>query len=302
MSQPVIALWRCLLPGFLLGLVFTLTTAGLLILFLPFRQSLMFAPVGICFLFSWIRQNTWLFRLCRRVKHFETWAAGQVIFHYSPLVKGKVDLSVLRGICESALNEQGIVFGYRLRRKLVVYLFPCCREMSEVYGRQVGGLALIEANAILIPADDAIAESIPHEIAHLFAARLNPRASPLFSEGLAVWLQGSCGGVEIDLHARQFVQTKLTLESLRKPAVFFAQANQNTSYAWAGSFTKFLVRRFGWTKYRQYYRKSTDKPVKAFFKKFFGTSLEEAEYLWRRGLFGDRDTVKRNPPYRRLCA
>lgn len=80
------------------------------------------------------------------------------LFYYSPLCKEKVDFSVLRDLCESALDEQAILFGYPLRRRLVVYLFAFWREITVLCKRPVAGLALGPANAIVLGADDALSE------------------------------------------------------------------------------------------------------------------------------------------------
>src|SRR5262249_49175155 len=132
-----------------------------------------------------------------------------------------------------------------------------------------------------------VAEIIAHEVGHLFASRLNRKAPPLFAEGLAVWLQGSLGDAPLDLVARSFCRTaKLEIETLSAARLFFSVANQRACYALAGSFTKFLIDRFGWVRFKGFYRRARGKTLQAVYSKTFGESLAETEARWRRRLHG----------------
>jgi hypothetical protein len=52
----------------------------------------------------------------------------------------------------------------------------------------------------------------------------------------------------------------------------------------ARSFTGFLVRRYGWERYRKFYRRSHALNFKGYFQKVFGVSFEKAEWQWRSEL------------------
>jgi hypothetical protein len=60
---------------------------------------------------------------------------------------------------------------------------------------------------------------------------------------------------------------------------FFASDRVHVCYALAGTFTGFLVRRFGWDLYRRFYRRANSRTFRSVFQSDFGMSLEEA---WRR--------------------
>lgn len=62
---------------------------------------------------------------------------------------------------------------------------------------------------------------------------------------------------------------------------FFAEPQRYSCYVLAGSFTGFLIRRYGWKSYRKLYRLCDGIRFKAKFQKCFGISLEKAEWQWR---------------------
>ena len=65
------------------------------------------------------------------------------------------------------------------------------------------------------------------------------------------------------------------LASLLDQRYFFSAVNMHRCYALAGGFTGFLIRRFGWDAYREYYRRADQWTFRARFQKQFGISLEE---------------------------
>ena len=70
-----------------------------------------------------------------------------------------------------------------------------------------------------------------------------------------------------------------------KPKFCFAEHQQDSCYALAGSFTGFLIRSFGWTAYKNFYRKVKKSRLPATFRKAFGITIDEADYRWRKYLF-----------------
>ena len=60
---------------------------------------------------------------------------------------------------------------------------------------------------------------------------------------------------------------------------FFAPERVHDCYAMAGEFTGFLIRRFGWVRYRLFYRRADRWKLRSSFRRNFGLSLEAA---WER--------------------
>ncbi|MCS7209938.1 MAG: hypothetical protein NZ874_10255, partial [Fimbriimonadales bacterium] len=56
------------------------------------------------------------------------------------------------------------------------------------------------------------------------------------------------------------------------------------TYAWAGSFVTYLLEQFGLPRFRRFYCRLAEQPVDAAFQAEFGTSIGQAELLWREYL------------------
>jgi hypothetical protein len=166
-----------------------------------------------------------------------------------------------------------------------VYLFARCSEIGRIFGPHYGGTVLLDAGAILVAEDNRIEESVRHEFTHLLSAKLNLVAPPLVSEGLSVWLQETTYGWPIDVCAGEVIETcRLSLTQLLKPRVFFDREHSQNCYVLAGSFTGFLIRRYGWESYRKFYRRCNGHRFLSKFRLCFGMTLEHAENLWRSEL------------------
>ncbi len=115
----------------------------------------------------------------------------------------------------------------------------------------MGGTALLPANAVVLAADCPLREGLRHELAHLFAFRWNTCAPPLVQEGVAVWLQGTTPGqTDITKDTDSVLRFDTDPSPMLDPRHFFAPNQVHVSYALAGGFTGFLIRRFGWDHYR----------------------------------------------------
>src|SRR5262249_20591633 len=140
----------------------------------------------------------------------------------------------------------------------------------------------LEVNAVLVATGRPLREMVRHELAHLFAARWNPNAPPLLSEGLAVWLQETELGEPIDATAWAWIgESGLSLRSLLDRRFFYADPHRYACYMLAGSFTGFLLRRYGLAAYRQLYRRAGGRGFGRVFARCVGESLDAAERQWR---------------------
>jgi hypothetical protein len=163
-----------------------------------------------------------------------------------------------------------------------VFFFARCRDISAIFGFQYGALAICQANAIILSKENCAAETVRHELAHLFSNRWNPRAPTLLSEGLSVYLQQTIWWQPMDAAALPLLRQggpKLSL--LLESKFFFFEPQRWTCYILAGSFTGFLIRRFGWDRYRKLYRRCRNIRFRATFQKCIGISLDKAEWQWR---------------------
>jgi len=103
---------------------------------------------------------------------------------------------------------------------------------------------------------------------------------------LAVWLQGTEAGAPIDEAALPHLRHRsLQLPVMLKESIFRDPCREHACYLLAGSFAGFLIRRFGWRRYRRFYRTVANCGCYRWvFRRHFGLTLDEAERQWRREL------------------
>lgn len=229
----------------------------------------------------------WLWRLTWSVRRFRTLSTADVQLHYSPGFEEWYDLTDIQRTFEKTLRRLSRQFGFRLRGRPSIYLFSTIQQVAEVFGPLYAGTALAGTNSIFISCggNQCLHELIRHELTHLFAARWSTQVPPLISEGLAVWCQKTENGNSIDeLAWPLIVQPGISLTQLLNTRVFFSDRYRNNSYILAGSFTGYLIRAFGWERFRALYRKCSVWNFRTSFHKCYGLRLEIAESRWHRQL------------------
>lgn len=284
MSRPILNLWpylwRALLP-IVAFLAYVVLVVLVVLPIVPGRSLFSISVAGVSLLlWGWLWR--WLWRFTRQVRRFRTVSDGQIVLHYAPELHGKFEMETLLLRCQEELDRLTDQFGSPLRGRAVVFLFPSYQDIGKIFGSHYGGTALSFANAIVIADDTNIQESMRHEFAHLFSARWSLLAPPLLSEGLSVWLQETAWGQPIDTAARLLLGNQsLKLPLLLKPKFFFAEPHRHICYVLAGSFTGFLIRRYGWQQYRKLFRLCDGSRFLTKFEKCFGATFEKAEWQWR---------------------
>jgi hypothetical protein len=222
------------------------------------------------------------FRLIRQARHYRREAGTGAVLWWSPPGPAGASVQHLRLTCELELNDLERQFGFRLPRPVLVMLVPGTGEIQAVLGREAEGYAIPVANAIVLARGCDKDTLVRHELVHLFTIRWNPFALPLLDEGLAVWLQHPEGGAPVDWEAAWLLRPRpVRLTPLLPSKAFHNPSREHAHYVLAGSFTGFLLRRFGWKRYRAIYRTATARRFPALFAKHFGLALEEAERRWR---------------------
>jgi hypothetical protein len=191
-------------------------------------------------------------------------------------------------VCERELDALGEQFGFTLRRPVTVVVLAHAGVVRQIMGRGGSGFAVAGSNAIIISADYRhLPELIRHELAHLFSARWSSSANgPSHkSEGLAVWCQKAESGVPIDVAVLPHLRHRgLRLPALLTESYFRDEARLHACYLLAGSFTGFLIRRYGRDAYRRFYREATRPHFHCAFQRHFGMTLKDAERHWRKEL------------------
>jgi hypothetical protein len=276
MSRPVLSLWPYLWRA---SSLFVLLAVLALQPDYTLAMSIGKAAVWVV-LFGW--RFWWLWLFARQVRRFRTVSEGEIVLHHAPELNAVWDMSVVLRRCREELDHLTKRFGFPLRGRVVVFLFASYRDIGKIFGARYGGMALVQANAIVIACDTNVLESMRHEFAHLFSAWWSAVAPPFLSEGLSVCLQGTECGQPLDEAARPWLGNRdFKLPLLLKPRFFFDESRQYACYVLAGSFTGFLIRRYGWPQYRKLFRLCRGTRLRAKFQKCLGVTLEKAEWQWR---------------------
>lgn len=226
------------------------------------------------------RPNFWLWRISRRVIRFHAVPGDRASILFPAGLEQTIDLREILRWSESDMDEFSERFGTHLGRRLIIVLISSHRDLTKDVGRPVAGTLVMAANAVVLATDCPLRETLRHELTHLFAFRWNMHAPPIMQEGLANWSENTgpdWSGTGFDPCLERGFQMDPTL--LLDSRYFLAPCRVHVSYALAGIFTGFLVRRFGWDRYKQFYRRANHWNFRSVFEKQFGVTLEEA---WRR--------------------
>jgi len=133
---------------------------------------------------------------------------------------------------------------------------------------------------------DALRRTFLHEWAHIVTACWNEDVPALFLEGIAVATEYHTEPLRAHANALYFLHyfpvrpLPLLLDEMR----FYDQEWQRAHYAWAGSFTLYLIEQFGLARFREFYTQLRWGEEDCAFQQVFGMSLGQAEMLWREYL------------------
>ncbi|MBX9583064.1 MAG: hypothetical protein K2X87_22385 [Gemmataceae bacterium] len=192
--------------------------------------------------------------------------------------------------CSAELTALVGWFGFPFDRPVRVYVWPTAAWLSAYYGVSAGGVALLAEPGIAVGGDlPDPRPMVRHELAHLFSGAWGSMNPPLKSEGLAVWWEHRSGDpaghedrVAAALRGQMAAGRPYRLADLLDPAVFWHPADKHACYALAGGFTRWLVGRFGWVRYRDFFRRATGANFGPAFADGFGLMLRDAERDWHR--------------------
>ncbi len=237
--------------------------------------------LGLLLARSKVRHGRYYARAAWRTRAFPRLVTERFVLRYAAELSERLDLASLRDCCEHELADLSGRFGFSLRGRVQLFILPAQRDLFGLYGGSARGWADVCAGAIAMAADGDLRETLRHELVHLFAGRWHRRPPPLLAEGLSVWLQGEGlrHGSDVDLVARsRLFEPGVRLEALwdgRK----FNRPTKYRHYSLAGSFTGFLLRRYGWERYRRLYRCGACAERR--FAKVMGVTFADAERQWR---------------------
>lgn len=137
----------------------------------------------------------------------------------------------------------------RRRKPLEVLVYPDRGSIRSLTGKALDGHADPISRTLHVVVYDAaeggpLESLVSHEATHvLAAARLGPAGSPLFGEGLAVWVSGEYGGKSLDQWRRELAEPIPSADELLGPR--FRALPEATSYPLGGLLVEMLVKEVG---------------------------------------------------------
>ena len=237
------------------------------------------------------RRHLW--RFARSTWRFRKLSCGRLGLWYAPEVAHQIDLAGYLNSCERWAEELTERFGVSLRRRLLIYMFVDSAEIDHIFETSSHGTALTGGDAILVAAncgDCTVEQLTRHEVAHLFSYYLSSAGPPFKDEGLAVFLEGSWGKKEVDYHALQILLAEplYPLDWLWSEPAIFCGPYEFNAYVIAGSFSAYLIRRFGWDDYRRFFGLAGPENLDRAFTNTFKMTPAAAERDWRSELMRRR--------------
>jgi hypothetical protein len=166
-----------------------------------------------------------------------------------------------------------------------VYIFPTPDDLYKYVGTREASISKPWRHSIYIIKQNL--ESLKHELAHIMLADYGSfpfdiSYSTGLTEGAAVAIEDDYDGIEsADYFSARILQMKLALgvSEVMAPSGFLASA-PSQSYVLSGSFSKYLIGRFGPEKFLKVYKERD-------FDDVYHVSLTELESDWKKQL----DTV-----------
>jgi hypothetical protein len=155
-----------------------------------------------------------------------------------------------------------------LSKKIKVFLFSNAHQKKKYFGSENADVAKPWLYHIYLDRE-SWKETLKHELAHLFSSefaeqplKLAGDLNPFLIEGFATAKDPYFDNISIDYLAAThyaFSRTEL-LQSICKGFNFFS-FNSTLSYIYSGSFTKYLINKFGLEKFKHYYRTNNFESV-----------------------------------------
>lgn len=238
-----------------------------------------------------------LWNFGRKVRKFQRLTFPDLDLFVAPELENATDWQNLANQITEVQKELQNRFGFPLKHRLTVFIFPTMSEISSIFRGISAGVAMPYGDGVafaweVLKTTKVLQEPLRHELAHLFAYRLG-KGQPVFKrEGLSEWLQETEEGLPIDLQALSEILSGNELPLLHLFNDDYFRTSEPESYFFAGSFTGFLIERFGWDAYCRFYSASDSRNFEREFEKHFSMNLLTAEMLWKKTLLERRSSFE----------
>ncbi len=190
----------------------------------------------------------------------DTAVTDHFIIHYP----SQLDKNLIQAIAvyhEFYYSELQKFFGFDFPSKINSYLFLNDQQKKNLFGTANADVAKPWMNSTFITYSD-VQTTLKHEIAHCYSSgfgtgifKVAAGLNPYLIEGIAVAADPIYDDNDINYIAEVAFNNgyKSDLKNLFNPLSFFTQTS-SLSYIYAGSFTKYLINKFGIDKFKLLYK------------------------------------------------
>lgn len=148
---------------------------------------------------------------------------------------------------EAGVNTAATALGLTKPAPITIYYYPDVRSKQALTGKAGDGHAAIAARALHLvsrPDPASIQHLVAHEATHVLAYEaVGAPGSPLFGEGVAVWVAGQYGGGTLDEWRAHLPDKLPTVADLIGPG--FRKLPEREAYPLAGILVSVAVERVG---------------------------------------------------------
>lgn len=196
-------------------------------------------------------------------------------------------------------------------QKITVFLFPNRFERRKYFGSENADVTKPWLYQIYLDRQDW-KPSLKHELAHIFSAefgssilKLAGDFNPFLIEGFATAQDPFFDNISIDyLVTLYYKQTKSDIISSIYKVLNFFGFNSTISYLYSGSFSKFLIKKYGIEKFKEFYKTNDFEKVyitdfnsvlKEYFNYLETISVEQDDDLYNY-YFGRKALIEKHCP------
>ncbi len=202
--------------------------------------------------------------------------------------------------CVEELHDLSRWLDWEKSKRIIVYVLASYITIREITNG-FDGYAFPELSIIILSYDrvghfvttdgrDTFRRILRHELTHVLAFKKGSMCPELKSEGLATFFQELGFGIH-SIEGLQILRpvNPAPIHELLSRSFFLSPQRIAGNYWAAGSFTAFLIRKFGWPKYWQFYYQANRANYQRRFYIVFGHELKTVETDW----------IKSIPPYQK---
>ena len=204
------------------------------------------------------------------------------IFHYAQGSTAEQDIMRIAAEQEASYKHITTMLGLSMKEKIHYYLYPSCEEVGQECARRFGAYTpyngcTVSKSEILAVYNEEIQCIGLHEDTHILMFTLGFSESSFLEEGIACAMDALWWSIDnnawVSYYRKKGICPSIT-ELLHLPRDDFYMVEDHIAYPLAGSFTNYLLMRFGSDLFRQFYL-AEDYTVAD--RNILGCSLKELE-------------------------